>query len=123
MRHGVWNRYAAELAEWAAGAGATLMHVPDDREHPAHLFYLLMPNGASRDALLAHLRGRGCYRYFPLHPARQFSPAGLAYGRTPQPCDSAHDFSSRLVRLPLWAGLDEESVDRVIAAVSSFRSA
>jgi dTDP-4-amino-4,6-dideoxygalactose transaminase len=120
LRHEVWDRYATELATWADGAGASLMHVPSDREHPAHLFYLLMPNGNARDALLSHLRHSGVvgtFHYIPLDD----SPAGLALGRTPQPCDNAHSFSSRLVRLPLWAGMDTQSVDRVIAAVVAFR--
>lgn len=121
LRHAVWNRYAIELASWAEDAGATLMHIPKDRDHPAHLFYLLMPNGGSRDALLVHLRGLGVigtFHYIPLDS----SPAGIARGRTPRPCDHAHSFSSRLVRLPLWAGMDTQSVDRVIASVTSFRS-
>jgi dTDP-4-amino-4,6-dideoxygalactose transaminase len=120
LRHEVWDRYASELADWAAGSGATLMHVPEDREHPAHLFYLLMADGDSRDALLAHLRGLGVigtFHYIPLDT----SPAGLALGRTPNPCDNAHSFSERLVRLPLWAGMDTTSVDRVVDAVTSFR--
>lgn len=119
LRHHVWDRYATELASWAQAEGASLMHVPHDREHPAHLFYLLMPDGNSRDSLLAHLRGLGVvatFHYIPLDD----SPAGLALGRTPEPCINAHSFSSRLVRLPLWAGMDTQSVDRVIAAVNSF---
>jgi len=119
LRHQVWDRYATELVDWARNAGATLMHVPEDREHPAHLFYLLMPDGGSRDALLSHLRGLGViatFHYIPLDS----SPAGLTLGRTPYPCDNSHSFSDRLVRLPLWAGMDDESVDRVIDAVTSF---
>jgi dTDP-4-amino-4,6-dideoxygalactose transaminase len=120
LRHEVWDRYATELLTWANNTGATLMHVPEDRVHPAHLFYLLMPDGDARDALLSHLRGLGVigtFHYIPLDS----SPAGLTRGRTPHPCDNAHSFSSRLVRLPLWAGMDTQSVDRVIAAVTSLR--
>jgi dTDP-4-amino-4,6-dideoxygalactose transaminase len=120
LRREVWDRYSAELAGWAEGMGATLMHVPKDREHPAHLFYLLMPGGDSRDALLKHLRSRGVvgtFHYIPLDN----SPAGLKLGRTPRTCDKAHSFSSRLVRLPLWPGMGTRRVGRVIAAVTSFR--
>jgi dTDP-4-amino-4,6-dideoxygalactose transaminase len=120
LRHEVWDRYALELASWADTSGESLMHIPSDREHPAHLFYLLMPNENSRDDLLSHLCNHGVigtFHYIPLDN----SPAGLALGRTPQPCENAHSFSSRLVRLPLWAGMDKRSVDRVIDAVSSFR--
>lgn len=77
LRHRVWNRYAAELSSWATQVGASLMHVPEDRVHPAHLFYVLMPDGASRDELIAYLRGSGIvatFHYIPLDD----SPAGIA---------------------------------------------
>lgn len=119
LRHEVWNRYASELTDWAEDIGASLMHVPSDREHPAHLFYILMPESESRDELLAHTRSNGViatFHYIPLDD----SPAGLAHGRTPQPCTYAHSFASRLLRLPLWAGMSAQSVDRVIETVASF---
>ena len=46
---------------WRPGpptAGVRLPVVPDGCEHPAHIFYLLMPSLAARTALLAHLRER-----------------------------------------------------------------
>lgn len=120
LRHAVWKRYAVELSEWAESEGATVMQFPEDREYPAHLFYLLMPEEDSRDSLLSHLRGLGVvgtFHYIPLDS----SPAVLLRGHTPRPCVNARTFSSRLVRLPLWAGMDTQSVDRVIEAVTSFR--
>jgi dTDP-4-amino-4,6-dideoxygalactose transaminase len=120
LRHDIWDRYATSLAHWADELGATLMHVPDGREHPAHLYYVLMPDLESRDALLSELRSVGViatFHYIPLDDA----PAGLAYGRTPVPCIEAHRFSDRVVRLPLWAGMRDDEVDRVVAAVTSFR--
>jgi dTDP-4-amino-4,6-dideoxygalactose transaminase len=50
------------------------------------------------------------FHYVPLDN----SPAGLRFGRTPLDCAVAQDFSSRLVRLPLWAGMTDEMVTRVI---------
>ncbi len=32
------------------------MHVPDDADHPAHVFYLLMPTHLHQTGLLSHLR-------------------------------------------------------------------
>ena len=43
-RHAVWSTYASALKEWAGDYGITPMTVPERREHPAHLFYLLMPS-------------------------------------------------------------------------------
>lgn len=121
-RHHVWNSYAEGLAEWADDNGVRLMSVPSDREHTAHLFYLLMPDHAQQDAILAHCRRESVvavFHYIPLDS----SPAGRRFGSAPQPCDVSHDFSSRLVRLPLWVGMTDDDIQRVITTITSFRPA
>ncbi|WP_405497513.1 dTDP-4-amino-4,6-dideoxygalactose transaminase [Nocardia sp. NBC_00511] len=118
-RHRVWDTYAAELPEWAARNEVRLMTVPDDREHTAHLYYLRVPTEHRRDDLISHLSGLGIvapFHYVPLDS----SPAGLKLGRTPVPCVRSAEFSSTLVRLPLWPGLTEEQLARVVDGVTSF---
>ncbi|MEJ1230365.1 MAG: DegT/DnrJ/EryC1/StrS family aminotransferase [Galbitalea sp.] len=87
--------------------------------HAAHLFYLLMPDWSAQERMLAHLRGRGVgatFHYVPLHS----SPAGLEFGRTLRELTVSEDFSRRIVRLPLWAGMTSDQVDRVIDGVLSY---
>ena len=45
-RSEVWDHYDRELATWAADGLVGTPTVPDDREHPAHLYYLLLPDHA-----------------------------------------------------------------------------
>jgi len=119
-RHRVWNAYAGGLRDWAARNDIRLMTVPPEREHTAHLFYLRTPTERHRDDLIAHLAARGVsapFHYVPLDS----SPAGLKLGRTPRPCVHTAEFSATLVRLPLWPGLGDEQVERVLAAVTGFR--
>jgi dTDP-4-amino-4,6-dideoxygalactose transaminase len=119
-RHGIWNRYSAELASWAESAGVRPMQVGHDRSHTAHLFYLLMPSHEAQGELIGHLREDGIvatFHYIPLDS----SPAGLRLGRTPFECKASEDFAMRLVRLPLWAGMTEEDVSRVIDSVKMYR--
>lgn len=118
-RHAVWDRYSSELADWADRADARLMTVDADRGHTAHLFFVVMPNHDAQTAFLSHLRANdivGTFHYIPLDS----SPAGLRYGRTPFECVESQDFATRLVRLPLWAGMTESDTSRVIEAVSAF---
>jgi dTDP-4-amino-4,6-dideoxygalactose transaminase len=118
----VWDSYATELAEWADAQSVFLMSVPPDSKHTAHLFFMLMPTHAMQGALIAHLKSLGViagFHYIPLDS----SDAGLKYGRTPEACPVGEDFSNRLVRLPLWAGMTEEDIARVIDGVRSFRTA
>ena len=115
-RQAVWAAYDTAFA----GLGVGRPGVPAGSEHPAHLYYLLMPDLEARQALIAHLAGRGVqatFHYQPLHSA----PAGERFGRTgPGGCPVTEDVADRLVRLPLYAGLTEAEIARVIAAVRSF---
>ncbi|MEV6774566.1 dTDP-4-amino-4,6-dideoxygalactose transaminase [Nocardia sp. NPDC051030] len=118
-RHRVWDTYAAGLPEWAARNDVQLMTVPEDRDHTAHLYYLRVPTEHRRDALISHLSQLGIvapFHYVPLDS----SPAGLKLGRTPVPCARSAKFSETLVRLPLWPGLTEQQLTRVIDGVTSF---
>ncbi|UCR89701.1 dTDP-4-amino-4,6-dideoxygalactose transaminase [Mycetocola spongiae] len=119
LRGGVWERYSRELAEWAARSAVLPMTIPAKATQIAHLFYLLMPSFEMQQALLEHLRDRGVigtFHYIPLDS----SVAGRRFGRTPQECRNSLDFSRRIVRLPLWAGMSDSQVDRVIDAVRAF---
>lgn len=119
MRQDIWERYATELVDWSLKSGIRLMSVPADREHPAHAFYLFLPTAEARAEFLSHTRAAGIvatFHYVPLDD----SPAGLRFGRTPLHCAVAHDFSSRLVRLPLWPGMTDEMATRVIETTKLF---
>lgn len=51
----------------------------------------------------------------PLHS----SPAGLRYGRVNGNLDVTDKVAERIVRLPLWVGLDFAGQDRVVSALKS----
>ncbi|WP_433500631.1 dTDP-4-amino-4,6-dideoxygalactose transaminase [Sphaerimonospora sp. CA-214678] len=120
-RHAVWQAYHEGLAGWAAANGVLRPTVPDGCAHPAHLYYLLMPDLHHRQRFIAHLAAAGVqavFHYQPLHSA----PAGLRYGRTaPGGCAVTENVADRLVRLPLSAGLDGDEVTRVIDAVLTYK--
>ena len=87
--------------------------------HAAHVFYLLVPEWDDQGALIAELRSRGIvatFHYVPLDSSR----AGRRFGRALRPLDRAEDLSRRLVRLPLWTGMNEDDVTRVVEAVRSW---
>jgi dTDP-4-amino-4,6-dideoxygalactose transaminase len=116
----VWNRYNRELADWAVQQGAIQPTVPRDRDHPAHLYYLLLPDLDTRQGLLKHLAERGIhatFHYQPLHLA----PAGVHFGRiAPGGCPVTEDVADRLIRLPLFAGLRDDEIDWIVESVHSY---
>jgi len=118
-RRAIWERYERELAGWAARRGVALPKVPAHCEQPWHIFHLLMPSTAERDAFLRHLEQRGIlavFHYQPLH----LSPMGRRFGGKPGACPVTEDVAARLVRLPLYNRLTEAEQGEVIDAVAGF---
>ncbi|MCW8133115.1 MAG: dTDP-4-amino-4,6-dideoxygalactose transaminase [Planctomycetota bacterium] len=119
-RKRVWKTYFAGLADWSASHGVRLPCVPEDREPAWHLFYLLMPSLEARQAFLAHLRAAGIlatFHYLPLH----LSDMGRTFGGQPGDCPITEDICDRLARLPLFPGLQDAEVERVLERVLSFQ--
>jgi dTDP-4-amino-4,6-dideoxygalactose transaminase len=113
-RLALWDRYH----EWAAGheAAGRLRRpiVPADCTHNGHMYYLLLPSLEKRTAFIQHMNDLGVgtvFHYIPLHS----SPAGLHFGRASGELPVTDELSARLVRMPLWIGL-EEHMDEVLTA-------
>lgn len=118
-RQRIWGTYETELAGWAADRDIATPTVPDHCDHPAHLYYLLLPDLENRQAFIAHLRAhdvQSVFHYVPLHR----SPKGLELGGDAAHCPVTEDVSDRLVRLPLFPGLTDTDLTRIVEAVRSF---
>jgi dTDP-4-amino-4,6-dideoxygalactose transaminase len=83
------------------------------------MFYLKAKDLEERTALLAHLKAddiHAVFHYVPLHSA----PAGLRFSRFHGEDVFTTKESERLVRLPLWYGLDELMHARIIRSLRRF---
>ena len=119
LRRRVWETYAFRLASWAAERGVRLPVTPAHCEQPFHMFSLLLPSFAARQALIAHLKTRGItavFHYLPLH----LSAMGRKLGGRPGDCPVTEDVSDRLLRLPFYKDLSEGDQERVIEAILAF---
>lgn len=115
-RIAVYDRYDAAFAEAEASGRVRRPIVPDDRTHNAHMFYLLTESLDVRTRVIKRLRDDGymaVFHYVPLHS----SPAGRRFGRASGTLENTDALSARLVRLPLWVGIEDETVDRIVEAV------
>ncbi len=94
--------------------------VPRECVHNAHMYYLLLPSLEKRTAFLDQLKARqilSVFHYVPLHS----SPMGQKIGRAVGDMSNTVNLSERLVRLPLWLGLEDQLafvIQEVIAAAS-----
>jgi dTDP-4-amino-4,6-dideoxygalactose transaminase len=112
-RRAIWSAYHDAFAELERSGLVRRPIVPDGCEHSGHLYYLLLRDRAQREALIAALAREGVHAVFHYLPLSA-SPGGRRFGRQPEPVAVAESVSERLVRLPLWPGLDEASVERVV---------
>ena len=118
-RLATWEKYRASLSDLAQRGLVELPFVPEGCAHNAHMFYLKCATLEERTELIAHLRERGIqasFHYVPLHS----SPAGLKFGRVADSMKWTDSESDRLVRLPLYFGIEGEAVDKVIEGVREY---
>lgn len=121
-RQRIWDFYSANLGDWAQEQDVRLPIVPSHSEQAYHMFYLLMPNLAERQRLIAHLKERqiqAAFHYQPLH----LSGMGRRLGGNEGDCPVTERVADTLLRLPFYNRLGDEDLERVVDAVREFRVA
>jgi dTDP-4-amino-4,6-dideoxygalactose transaminase len=118
-RREIWDAYRDRLCAWASANCVTLPSPARPDEHAYHLFYLLLPSGSARDALIAHLRRQGILGVFHYLPLNR-SAMGLRLNPAAAACPVAEDVSERLIRLPLFNTMSDADLAAVVDAVSAF---
>jgi len=114
----IWNMYYEALRplEWDGRLRRPI--VPDECAHNGHLFYILVRDLDSRSKTIEELKKAGIgavFHYVPLHD----SPAGKRYCRQQGDMQVTNEISSRLIRLPIWIGMNREHVSRITDALSA----
>lgn len=118
-RLATWNSYHEAFLPLEAAGKLVLPTIPEDCVHNAHMYYLKCKDLEERTAFISYLKENGVqavFHYVPLHSA----PAGLKFGRFDgeDVCTTAE--SDRLVRLPMYYGLNDSDRNRVISVVKEF---
>ena len=112
----IWRRYHEAFADLERDGRVRRPVVPPECVHNAHMYYLLLPDHDARTRFIRELAARdilAVFHYVPLHS----SPAGRRLGRPHGELTHTDELSARLVRIPLWTGMDDPTVERVIANV------
>ena len=118
-RRGIWDLYDEQLKDWAEHSGIKQPTTPAHCEHPAHMYYLLLPSLEKRQAFISHLSKHdvnSVFHYQPLH----LSTMGLRFGGRAGDCPVTEDVSDRLVRLPFYNDLTAEEQAFVIDRIKEF---
>jgi dTDP-4-amino-4,6-dideoxygalactose transaminase len=116
-RLALWQRYHSALEALERDGFARRPVIPNECGPNGHLYYLLLPDLDERARVIKQLRMREIYcvfHYVPLHN----SDMGLRHCRTSGSLARTESLADRLVRLPLWLGLEPRQ-DEVIDALYS----
>lgn len=116
----IWQRYHDAFAQLEHEGLVQRPVVPSHCEHNAHMYYLLLPGLKERMQFIARMGKRGIqcvFHYVPLHSA----PAGLKFGRASGDLARTTQLSDRLVRLPMWLGLEPHQDEVIDAAMQACR--
>lgn len=114
-----WNHYYESLQELADSGKIELPFIPQDCVHNAHMFYIKTKDLEERTQLIQHLKQNdilAVFHYIPLHSA----PAGQKYGHFAGEDRYTTKESERIVRLPLYYGLESDQVEYICEKVKEF---
>lgn len=114
-----WNLYFELLSDLKMDGKIELPVVPEGCQHNAHMFYIKAKDLQERTELIQFLKGKNIssvFHYIPLHS----SPAGRKFGEFHGEDVYTTKESERLMRLPLYYGLETEAVEYVAECVKEF---
>jgi len=114
-RLSIWNRYHHAFQQSELNQMVKRPSIPAGCQHNGHIYYLLLPNKYYRDQFIKELNSQNIgatFHFVPLHN----SPGGIKYGKTASDMQFTESLSERLVRLPIWPGL-EPYLDDMIATM------
>lgn len=118
-RRRIFEAYRNGLAPLADRGLARLPTIPSGCEANYHIFFLFLADLATRTALIDHLRMAGIqavFHYVPLH----VSPMGQSFGYRSGMLPVSEAAGDRLLRLPLYPGLNEADVAEIVREVCAF---
>lgn len=114
-----WNTYYELLTPLKEKGCIDLPVVPEGCVHNAHMFYIKTKNLEERSKLIAFLKENGIgavFHYIPLHS----SPAGQQFGRFHGEDKYTTKESERLLRLPMYYGLEKKDIEYVVSKIKEF---
>lgn len=114
-----WNTYYELLTPLKEKGCIDLPVVPEDCVHNAHMFYIKTKDLEERSKLIAFLKENGIgavFHYIPLHS----SPAGQQFGRFHGEDKYTTKESKRLLRLPMYYGLEKKDIEYVVSKIKEF---
>ncbi|NIL99518.1 MAG: dTDP-4-amino-4,6-dideoxygalactose transaminase [Acidobacteria bacterium] len=117
-RRAIWETYDAAFRGELEACGVRLPYVPPHCVQPYHMYWMRLPDGATRLRFIEAMKRRG------IHCVTHYQPLNLsAMGRrlgADRPCPVTEAAADTLVRLPFYNELARADQERVIEETLSF---
>jgi len=114
-----WDYYYEILTPLHNAGAIELPVCPEQCTHNAHIFYIKCADIDERTDLAQYLKQhevQAVFHYIPLHSA----PAGQMFGRFNGEDRYTTLESEKLLRLPLYYGLESEKVELIVSHINAF---
>lgn len=112
-----WNKYHEALAPLEQCGKIRRPVIPAGCQHNGHMYYILLESLEKRVEMISRLKNlqiNSVFHYVPLHT----SPFGRNHSRTIGTLSNTLELSDRLLRLPIWVGI-EPYMQKVVDALFS----
>ena len=117
-RRATFEHYRKALSPLQEAGYISIPPVPSESAN-GHIFYIITESLSVRERLITYLNLHGIdavFHYVPLHT----SPAGKRFGRSVGDLPVTVSMADRLLRLPLYFGMESDDVNRVVEQIFSF---
>ena len=119
FRLNLWQKYYESLEDLQKKQLIVLPKIPHNCIHNAHMFYIKVRDLKTRSRLIEHLKQNNIssvFHYVPLHS----SPAGKKFGKFEGMDDFTTSESEKIIRLPMYFGLDMDSIRKICEVIENF---
>ena len=114
-----WQNYYEELRELENKNLINLPTINKECIHNAHMFYIKVKDLQERTLLIEYLKQNGInsvFHYVPLHS----SFAGVKFGKFIGEDNFTTKESEKLIRLPMYYGLEKEEIIKICGVINEF---
>ncbi len=115
----IWNEYFNGLRNLEIDKFIKIPEIPKNCTQNAHIFYIKLKNLEERTKILKYLIDNDIYavfHYVPLHSTF----AGLKFGRFSEIDYFTTKESEKLIRLPMYYGLEKENIHKIINTIKTY---
>ncbi len=117
-RIAIWDTYHEWFADAEQSGKVRRPIIPTECVQNAHMYYILLPSLEARNTFITQLKELDIhcvFHYVPLHSAQ----AGRQFGRSHGMLPVTNNITHRLVRLPLWIGIEEYQTEIIRHTLSN----